>query len=498
MAIYEFDPMVAVDPSLPGSVIVNGSGHVYATTDTNFTTPLVTKALDGSTLSAITTNARGLALAFTVEDHPVVVFKDDGPGGTALLYSIRGTIEEVMARTALAEQYAADAAASAANIAAFQDSGLHEVLDDPATSSGKLIRRLAHVPNPYVEGVPLYNIGHSYTMYPYPYATKFGGEYYRRVAKRLHMGPVYPLGRSATYAIDNFGRMLSDKYDGGIAKWTPGSKGVGIIQNAMNELGSGAAADTKFRNNWRMGILGEIALMSSAETKDYDQRSAVSGTWSWHNTTEAEKGLNSKNYFSSTAGAYVEWTFSGPEVFLVAPISDTYALSTFTVSVDGVDKLGTVNPMGQKHPTSTDSVSGTVHAYTSGIWRITGLSAGAHTLRFTRNGTGNAFVGGIIVPATNPPVVYLVKEPPRAGTGAPTYTANIAWYNGELDTLAASFPNVYTVDFAPEWDNSVMIGSLDTGASFHPNDIGHSKMADHMVNAINSTITTWRNGVVIL
>lgn len=131
---YTFAPMVAVNPDVIGSVIINGSGKVYAPEDVGFTTPLTVTRLDGSTTNTITTNARGLTQAFTLEGYPSVIFKDDGPGGTAPIDSARGVIEEVLARTAEAESHAAAAAQSAADAAAVNDSGVADrVTNGPLT-----------------------------------------------------------------------------------------------------------------------------------------------------------------------------------------------------------------------------------------------------------------------------------------------------------------------------------------------------------------------------
>jgi len=497
MATYTYNPMVAVNPEVAGSVIINGSGKVYAPEDTGFTTPLTIRLLNGTVVTSITTNARGLTQAFTIEDYPSVIFKDDGPGGTAPLDSARGVIEEVLARTADAEASAAAAAQSAEDAANVTDAGVFGILNDPATQAGDALRRLAQQPNPYVEGVPLYNIGHSYTMYPYPYATQFTGEYYMRIKQRLNMGDVYPLGRSATIAADNFGRLISDEYDGGRAYWTPGRKGVCLIQNTMNELGSSLAADTKYRNLWRMGILGEIAIMSSASTLGYAQRSAESAAWTRMTTQSAKKALNGETYFIGTAGGWVEWSVTGTEAYLVAPVSVSYGLQPFQVLIDGTVALS-VTPMGAA-PAYNDAVTGVQETFTPGIWRLT-FAQGTHTIRFRHNGaSGNAFFSGLIVPAKNPPRIFIGKEPPRIGSGQSTYDANIAWYNAEIDALAAMLPHVTAVDLAAGWDNSTMVSSLDTGGgSFHPNDKGHAKMADHFAAAINATITDWVDGVVVL
>lgn len=432
----------------------------------------------------------------------------DAPAGTVVRSVVEGDLGATdstmktqisgIARDTVQEDLEASGANGIKNqIVAIAKATLDDELSDDATASGSLIRKLAAIRNPYVEGVPLYSLGHSYTMYPYPYGTQYTGEYYMRLKQRLKLGDVYPIGRSATIAIDNFGRLLSDEYDDGKAYWTPGQRGIALIQNTMNELGSSLAPDATFRGMWKMGIMGEIALISSGETKGVPQASATSGTWTRHNNVESKKGLNGETYFASAA-AWVEWTFSGTEVFVVAPISTTYALNTWSVTVDGAAKLTNIAATGMKSD-YTDAVTGASMNYTPGIWRISGLSSGAHTLRFTRGTTGNTFVHGIIIPSATPPQIFLAKEPPRAGSGASIYNANVGWYNAEIDNFAATFSNVTAVDLAPGWDNSTMISSLDVaGGSFHPNDKGHSLMADHFAAAINTKITSWMNGVVVL
>lgn len=504
MATYVYNPMVAVNPEVTGSVIINGSGKLYAPEDESFTTPLTVTLLNGTTTNTITTNARGLTQAFSLNDYASVIFKDDGPGGTAPIDSARGVIEEVLARTATAEQHAADAALSAENAAQVTDAGVSALLADGGSQSGGHVRRLSQVPNPYVEGVPLNVMGHSYTMDPYPYGTKSGGEFYRRIRDRLHLGNTTSKGRSGSYAIDNFGRMISSAYDSGSGLWTPGTKGLAIVQNTINELGASQAGDSVWREQWRAGIRGIIAVMNSKDVKGYGNISESSGTWAEHTIGYASKGKDGKVYFTATTGGHLGWTVAGGDVAYIITVAtlSSYAVRPLTFHCNGV-QVGSYDGNGKK-ATYPDSVyaSGNQN-YTPIAIRVSGLNAaagttGQKTVQVKAAGTsGNAFVSGMIEPATNPPAVFLAKEPPRRGADAATYNANIAWYNTATDQIAAEFSNVTTVDLAPGWSDD-MIASLDTAMDFHPNDKGHSMFADYYTAAINDTITDWVDGVVIL
>lgn len=364
------------------------------------------------------------------------------------------------------------------------------------------------VPNKFVEGVPLYSMGHSYTMYPYPYATKYTGEYYARVKERLSLGALWAKGRSGTFAIDNFGRMLSAAYDGGSGTWSPNAYGICVIQNTMNELGSSNSSDSLFRGMWEHGIRSQVQLMRSKSIISAVDMTAV-GTWDNLNTNSigAKKGYNLISRFSNGVGASLSAVVTGDECSVVGYINpDTYGAQDIEVLVNGTVRA-TFTCKGAKHATQVDAVTKIVEVLTPVAFRMKGLNAWAGTSGnktvLVRRKTGaaaeNIFISAVLIPSEAPPMIFLVKEPPRAGSAVGTYTANIAYYNSRLDAIASEYDNVFTVDFAPGWDNTKMIGSLDVvGGSFHPNDIGHSLMADHLTAAINTRINTWVNGVVVL
>lgn len=366
----------------------------------------------------------------------------------------------------------------------------------------------AQRPNKFVEGVRLYSMGHSYTMYPYPYATKNSGEYYMRTAERLKMGAVWAKGRSSTYAIDNFARMLSTNYDSGSGKWAPNAYGICVIQNTMNELGSSQAPDSVFRGMWEHGIRSQIQLMRSKSIVSAADMTAV-GTWTNLNSSSIGyiKGYDGISRFTQGTTNSLSTVVSGDECSIVGYINlSSYAAEGIEVLVNGTVRA-TFLTKGEKHLTTVDAVTGVVEVMTPVAFRVKGLNAWAGTSgnktvlvrRRTGGAAENIFITAVLIPSEAPPMIFLVKEPPRAGSAAAIYTANIAYYNSRLDAIAAEYTNVFTVDFAPGWDNGVMIGSLDVaGGSFHPNDIGHSLMADHLVAAINQRVTGWIDGVAVL
>lgn len=64
----------AYDPT-SGQLVTGGSGQVYATTDTTFSTPLAVKSLSGVTMSSIGTTDIGMLDEFTVADQTTVNWK---------------------------------------------------------------------------------------------------------------------------------------------------------------------------------------------------------------------------------------------------------------------------------------------------------------------------------------------------------------------------------------------------------------------------------------
>lgn len=104
-------------------------------------------------------------------------------------------------------------------------------------------------------------------------------------------------------------------------------------------------------------------------------------------------------------------------------------------------------------------------------------------------------VDGLIVPASRPGPILLMKEPYLADYSLSTMFPNgsdeaLDYYNGILDTLAGEFPNVIVADpnTGGYWDKSVDI--LQDGV--HPNAQGHYSLFLTLRDAIRDTLT-WKS-----
>lgn len=358
--------------------------------------------------------------------------------------------------------------------------------------------------NQYVEAAPLHHIGHSYTKLPYAYSRNtYATEYGLRVRERLSMGDYHWHGRPGTPAEAMVARLVSPTYDSGSGLWEQGTKGIVMIENYTNELGSSNSADTDYRNLWSASIRGEVAIAQSEYIHDWTEKSATSGTWTQYNSTAAVKALGGKTYYGGV-GAFVEFTVeSGDEAWVATVISKTsYAIASLAFSCNG-SSVGTFNGDGLK-PAYTDPILGADQNMTMQLVRVSGLNAaagtsGSKTLRITITGSGNGFLSGIVVPSASPPAVFIAKEPPRGYPPTTIWTDNHAYFDDEIDTIATEFANVFVVDLNDGWDGSSMISSLDTSSPpIHPNDIGQSHLADKFVDAINTNITYWDEGIVTI
>lgn len=104
MTWYGYDSQIALDQSTE-QIARNAAGHVYATTDTTFSTPLTVTDLAGVVRSEIIANGLGLIEEFRVEDHKLVVWKSgDFKTQLASISGIIADAEEARASAAQALQ----------------------------------------------------------------------------------------------------------------------------------------------------------------------------------------------------------------------------------------------------------------------------------------------------------------------------------------------------------------------------------------------------------
>lgn len=402
-----------------------------------------------------------------------------------------------------ADESAVIAAQAAADATAPTDVAVDEGIDR-AISDGKISK-----PRLYLEQIPVQIVGHSYTIVPYPY-TSPDGEQVKRVARRIGAATAKSWGRSGSFAIDTLSRLLSPAYLD-TTQWITNQSGIILVQNTINELGNASAGNAAYRSTWEMGLRGIIDLVRSRSYLDYDASNNVySGAWSNLIATNesAERSLNGKLKYvaaASAGAATVNMSTSTDEISVCVCISAaSYDLATWELVYGGtvIHEFSGKGLLPESYQGAGDS---TVRPYIPVLVRVKGLNAATGTtgnkvltLRRKAGETGALFHGGFIVPRTPTAAVFVAKEPPRAGSGAATYAANIDWYNAKTDEIVAEYDgiNVWSKDLAPGWDSETMISKTDV-ALFHPNDVGMGFLADKWVEAIDEHITDWHEGVVV-
>src|SRR5690606_3350650 len=114
MAEYLFPALPAVDP-VTNSVARSTSGQVFAPEDTEFTSPLTVKDMNGAEIAEVSVSTLGLTEPFYVADLDEVVWKS-GPYAIPLVSP--AALRDASAASAQAAELAASSAASAASAAA--------------------------------------------------------------------------------------------------------------------------------------------------------------------------------------------------------------------------------------------------------------------------------------------------------------------------------------------------------------------------------------------
>lgn len=368
---------------------------------------------------------------------------------------------------------------------------------------------LAQLPARFTEGVPYYSYGHSYTMVPSPYTTPTGGEYPVKLGKRLRAARSFYRGRSGTPGMDTWCLALSQTFTDGSSvnrTWTPGSMGVVTLQNWINEAVRADGGNSLFQGMWMRSIRSLLALMSSSSV--ITASSGVRrGTWTKYTSTpNVPSFANEDAYFSNSAGAEIDFTTSGDEVWIIAAASSsTYPLSDFQVRCGG-QLLRTVSTSGTNISYTSTVMPDHAVSWWPCAYKVTGLNAaagttGGKTVTIRATTATTMFINGIMIPSIKPPQIFMAQEPtrnPGATSGNAAFVANRGAYQTMTAQLAAEFPNVHVVNLDQGWDNSKFVASLDTTHKFHPNDAGMNKIADIFEAEIKAKITAPINGVMVL
>lgn len=374
----------------------------------------------------------------------------------------------------------------------------------------------AQGPNPWVEGVPLYMYGHSFTMYPAPYNTPNTGEMVARVASRLRFGTFYGRGRSGTPLFDQIPMMMNDVAappSGGQVsrRWTPGDKGVVLAQHYMNELGGTNYSDPVYMTHWKQSLRTEFALMGSSAVLGSDTGTKV-GTWTKLGHPNCDAFWNSECHFANAAGARIGWNVTGDECWLlVGHTSSAYngGRIQVRVTVGGSLVNHSVIVTAGKMPVYTSVLPGfstaASRSYAPAAYKITGLNAiagtsGTKEVWAELMDSRTTFASARIQPSATPPRIFYGFEVPRADVADSNPTEDAtrrAAFRAAAEEVIGEFSYVHGVDLAPGWNRATMVGSLDA-ANFHPNDAGMKHHADKYAEAINTHITAPDPGVMVL
>lgn len=456
-----------------------------------------------------------------------VIYMDSGSG---VRWPLAPMETLALVPTAIAQAASASTAASAASTAAAAASSAAATAnarsDDALAVANDALAEASRASDiaqagasPYVEKVPLYSMGHSYTMYPSPYTTPSGGEYMPRIQQRLRMGPGWFKGRSATYAADNIGRMMSPStFDTVLpALWTPGSRGICLIENMMNEVSTSVAGgDATFQDMWKRSLRSMMAIMSS-EVLYPLSGATLTGTWTAISASVHPRELfpNADLRFATAIGAKAAFTVHGDTVWAVLPhsIAAYTSLNTLNVFVNtttgtpfqvisGASLIGTMYDY-------TNSVTSENFSYRPQLVKITGLNAAAgtsgnKTLNFITTTANATYIAALYGESLTPPQIFVAKEPQRnpAAISAPNVTAfnaNNAAYRAIVDAVCAERANAHPVDlYTDDWNNSTMVASLDVANNFHPNDLGMEYIASKFIEQILSVVTAPDPGVLTL
>lgn len=362
--------------------------------------------------------------------------------------------------------------------------------------------------NPYVTASTLYSYGHSYTMVPTPYGTPNMGEQVNILYRRMEYGARKGLGRSGTPLTDMFSCMLAPEWGDVYGSqtldrtWTPGTKGVVILQNYMNEAGGAGMISQAWVDWWGLMLRSAFALLSSERIIP---TSAATRTGTWQNFASSN-ALSKAVYggvveFSNVAASTMTFTVPGDEVYLILVASNSgIGGSKFDLAVNN-SAFGSVSVDGIR-PLYTSVIDPALTNRNPIAVKVSGLNAKAGTtgnkqLKLTVPAGATSFINGVIVPSSSPPPIFYGLEPPRDNAN---FIASDPLYRAKVAEIAQEFPNVHVADLAEGYDPATMISSLDTNESrpaFHPNDLGQLAQASAYQRVMNSVITQATAGMVI-
>jgi hypothetical protein len=262
--------------------------------------------------------------------------------------------------------------------------------------------------------------------------------------------------------------------------WVPGDRGivfVSCLQNDINQYGS----DPLGRKQSVANLDALMSLLSSGKRVD-SLSSAFAYTGTWDTSATSQAGAPAAN--TNTTGSYVDVTFTGPA-------------AAFVMLMEGGTRGGVVTATQGGTTLGTLDTSGCVNGVTSyGVLKVSGLSAGANTVRLTFTSGNNISIDSVLIPNPKPPTIMFFNVGGNlnwpAVPGDPTArNAALVTTQTALAPVLASYSNVVTVNAAPEWDPATM--TAPDGQ--HVNDRGNFLLANKGLAALGMSPTAFRDGL---
>jgi len=325
------------------------------------------------------------------------------------------------------------------------------ILDAPGYS--RAASNAAFLPISPLEGVKAFAYGDSFTNGgPGSYT---GTKFIDRIVARLRTLPLTNYGVGGTRS-----DAVATK---AFQTWVPGDRGivfVSCLQNDANQYGPDPLGVKQSVAN----IDALVSLLSSGKRVDSLSSAFVyNGTWDTSGLSQA--GAPAAN--TTVVGSYVDVTFTGTAASFVFLMQGGTAGGLATATVGG-NTVGTLN------------TGGCVNGVTSyGVLKVSGLSTGTNTVRITFTSGTNISLDSILIPNPKPPTVMFFNVGGNlawpAVPGDPTGRNNaLKATQDALAPVLATYPNVLTVNAAPDWNP----GTMTAPDGQHVNDRGNFLLAN--------------------
>ncbi len=229
--------------------------------------------------------------------------------------------------------------------------------------------------------------------------------------------------------------------------WTPNVTGLVLIADVMlNDVNQFSADDTNGRRTTKEALRSILANLSAWSVQGTGSASLFYGP-GWTSGTS-----------DGTAGRYVDVAWTGPEAFIrIGCVTGSGATVTITDTSTGA--------------TVATFSTGNFRTAFNGVVRLSGYSAGSHTVRVSVSAA--ATVAGVIVPMPAPPLIVWNK--PGDVKDAP-YQARLDGYRADCSAVADGFANVVQVDVDEDWDPATML----LPDLLHLNDLGNLYTANRV------------------